>query len=215
VLVNCWMFYCSASIRRPEFNPRSVLVSFVVNKWHRDRFILRVLWFAPAVIIPPVTHVHSFTCHRPCVASAVYSIVRKHTSTNSWLCLRRMDLCYENPWLWYLPLKRIEPDTSRIRAACYILQFYIPLIENTALGRHCSLDSGFLILPARITARVTLRPSLVPRDPWLYVLDLIPGTEGFLCSALCPSVLWNPVSFLNEEYRLRNCLITPRSNISA
>jgi len=67
-----------------------------------------------------------------------------------------MDLCYENPWLGYLPLQRIELDTLRIRAACYILQFDIPLIESTALGRHCSLESGFLILPTRTTARFTL-----------------------------------------------------------
>jgi hypothetical protein len=149
------MFYGSASLRRPEFNPRPVLVSFVVDKWQRDGFILRVLWFAPVIIITPVTHVHFFTCHRLCVASAINSIVRKHTSTNSWLCPKRMDLCYENLWLGYLPLQRIELDTSRIRTACYILQFDVPLTESTALGRDCSLDSGFLILPTSITARFT------------------------------------------------------------
>jgi len=159
------MFYGSASLRRPEFNPRPVLVSFMVDKWHRDRFILLVLWFAPVIIIPPLTRVNSFTCHRPCVASAVNSIVRKHTSTNSWLSLRRMDLCYENPWLGYLSLQRIELDTSRIRAACYILQFDVPMIESTALRRQCSLESGFLILPARVTARFTVSTVLGSERP--------------------------------------------------
>jgi hypothetical protein len=134
VLVNCWLFFGSDPMRRPEFNPRPVLVSFVVDKWHRDRFFPpRVLWFAPIIIIPPVIHVHSFTCHRPCVASAVNNVVIKHTSTNSWLSPGRMDLCPGVPWLGYLPLQGIKLDTSWITASCYILQFDVPLVESTAL----------------------------------------------------------------------------------
>lgn len=49
-------------------------------------------------------------------------------------------------------LQRIELDTSRIRTVYHILQFDVPFVEGTALGRHCSLDSGFLILPAPVTA---------------------------------------------------------------
>jgi hypothetical protein len=177
-------------------------------------FFLRVLWFTPVIIIPPVTHVHSFTCHRPCVASAVNSNVRKHTSTNSLLSPGRMDLCYGIPWLGYLPLQRIKLDTSRIRAACYILQFDIPLIESTALWRPCSLDSGYLILPARIAATFTLSTAFVSERPLAVYLRFDSRQKGFLCSPRCPSLLWNPVSFLDEEYGVRNRLITPRSNIS-
>ena len=122
----------------------------------RGEVSLCVLWFAPVIIIPPVTQVHCFTCHRPCVASAVNSIDRKHTSANSWLSPGRMDLCSGIAWLGHLLLQRIKLDTSREPAACHILQFDVPIFESTAIGRHHSLDSGFLILPARIAARFTL-----------------------------------------------------------
>jgi hypothetical protein len=147
------MFYGSDPLRRPGFNPTPVLVSFVVEKWHRNRV------FFPCTLVWAYNY-HStddsrsfFHVSPTCVSSAVDSVVIKHTSTNSWLSPGRVDLCPGVPWLGYLPLQRIKLDTLRIRAACYILQFDVPLVESTALGRPCSLGSGFLILFGRIAAR--------------------------------------------------------------
>jgi hypothetical protein len=51
-----WLKWLVASLspRRPGFDPGSVHVGFVVDKWHWDRFSPRVLRFYPVNFIPPV-----------------------------------------------------------------------------------------------------------------------------------------------------------------
>jgi hypothetical protein len=64
-----------------------------------------------------------------------------------------MDLSFKYPGLGNLPLQRMELYTSQIRAVCHI---GVPFTEVTARVSHCSLDTGFLIWPTRITAKFTI-----------------------------------------------------------
>ena len=46
--------------QRPMFYPRSIRVGFLVERGAMRQVVLRVLWFAPVSIIPPLHHTHSF-----------------------------------------------------------------------------------------------------------------------------------------------------------
>jgi hypothetical protein len=99
-----------------------------------------------------------------------------------------MDFCFKNPGLGNLPLQRIELCTSRIRTVCHILQFDLPFSEGTSLVKLCSLDSGFLILPARITARFTLSTISVPERPPVVRLRFV-SRQGIISVFATVSIL--------------------------
>jgi hypothetical protein len=47
---------------RPAFYPRSVHVRFVVDKAAIGQGFLRVLWFSPVTLTPPMLHAHLYLC---------------------------------------------------------------------------------------------------------------------------------------------------------
>jgi len=50
--------FADLSLRRPEYDPRSIRVVFVVNKLFLGQVDFPVLWFYPVSIIPPLLRAH-------------------------------------------------------------------------------------------------------------------------------------------------------------
>ena len=52
---------------------------FLLEKIELGQFFLRVRWFCPFTVIPPVTYTHTIICHRPYIILVIDTNVNEHT----------------------------------------------------------------------------------------------------------------------------------------
>jgi hypothetical protein len=65
------------SPRRSDFKHMPVHVAYLVDtKWHCDVFSSHYFGFCPVTILPLVLLAHSVMCHRRCIISAFYNVVK-------------------------------------------------------------------------------------------------------------------------------------------